>query len=627
MAVSASYWFYNNVAYGNAGYGFNFIAPTSPGTLTVTAKNNIASGNTTGQVSATNSSLLTLTADYNNAYGTTPYSGKWTQGAHDVTSNPLLTSSSDFHLQPTSPAINAGTTIAGLTSDYAGTSVPQGSAPDIGAYEFILPPAPSSLAQYKSDGTTSIASGGWTNETTAVLKFSMSSANSSDSLTPQVEIQPSGTSFTNTANNTGTAVAYSGSSVTGTVTVTGLTPGTTYHWQAQVSNSAGTSSWVAKGNNPDFGVDTTAPSVPGTPTTTTPTSNNKPTWTWSASSDSGSGLASPAYTLQWSQDSTFNTGVSSDTSNTASYTHSTSLSDGTWYFRVEASDVAGNSSSYSSNGSVTIDTSSPTVTDVTSTTTSGAYKAGATLNVRATFSKNVTLTGTPQIKLQTNNGNQYATYATGSGSPTIDFSYTVQAGDTTNHLDYVNTSALGLNGGTIQDSLGNNANLTLASPGATHSLSANTTLVLDTTAPSVPGTPSSTTPTSNNKPAWTWNASSDSGSGLASTPYTVQWCTNSSFTGCSANTDTSNTASYTNSTSLADGTWYFRVQASDVAGNSSSYSSNGSVVVDTTAPTGGSFTINSGATYTSSTSVTLNITCPTDSWTPVQMAYGSSLSH
>jgi len=41
----------------------------------------------------------------------------------------------DYHLQPTSPAINAGVDV-GLTQDYEGKSVPKGFAIDIGAYEF-----------------------------------------------------------------------------------------------------------------------------------------------------------------------------------------------------------------------------------------------------------------------------------------------------------------------------------------------------------------------------------------------------------------------------------------------------------------------------------------------------------
>lgn len=43
----------------------------------------------------------------------------------------------DFHLQPGSPAIDAGVTISGLATDFDGILRPQGSAFDIGAYEYI----------------------------------------------------------------------------------------------------------------------------------------------------------------------------------------------------------------------------------------------------------------------------------------------------------------------------------------------------------------------------------------------------------------------------------------------------------------------------------------------------------
>ena len=108
---------------------------------------------------------------------------------------------------------------------------------------------------------------------------------------------------------------------------------------------------------------------------------------------------------------------------------------------------------------------------------------------------------------------------------------------------------------------------------------------VDTTVPATPGTPSTTTPTSDTTPAWTWTASTDAGSGLhATTPYTVQWCTASDFTGCAANTATSTANSYTHSVALADNTWYFKAKAMDALSQESAYSSNGSAVIDATAP-------------------------------------------
>jgi hypothetical protein len=41
----------------------------------------------------------------------------------------------DFHLQSTSPLINAGAPLTGVTNDYDGVSRPQGAGHDIGAYE------------------------------------------------------------------------------------------------------------------------------------------------------------------------------------------------------------------------------------------------------------------------------------------------------------------------------------------------------------------------------------------------------------------------------------------------------------------------------------------------------------
>lgn len=62
-----------------------------------------------------------------------------TFGTDNVIGDPLFVNAAeyDFSLQSGSPAIDAGT-MTGLGNspvDIEGTSIPQGSAPDIGAYE------------------------------------------------------------------------------------------------------------------------------------------------------------------------------------------------------------------------------------------------------------------------------------------------------------------------------------------------------------------------------------------------------------------------------------------------------------------------------------------------------------
>lgn len=127
----------------------------------------------------------------------------------------------------------------------------------------------------------------------------------------------------------------------------------------------------------------------------------------------------------------------------------------------------------------------PAVTDVTSSKANGSYTVGEVIGVQVVFSKSVTVTGTPQLTLETGTTDRVVDYTSGSGTGTLLYNYTVQAGDTSADLDYVSTSALALNGGTIKDSMGQNATLTLASPGAAGSLGANKALVIDTTAPTV----------------------------------------------------------------------------------------------------------------------------------------------
>jgi hypothetical protein len=136
-----------------------------------------------------------------------------------------------------------------------------------------------------------------------------------------------------------------------------------------------------------------------------------------------------------------------------------------------------------------------TVTGVSTTASANSrYHLGDSLPITVTFSEPVTVTGTPQLTLNAGSG-AAAVYSGGSGTSTLTFTYTVAAGQTSSDLDYTSTTALGLNGGSIQDGAGNAGTLTLPAPG-TDGLAVKN-IVIDTTAPTVTNVLLSST---------TWNA-------------------------------------------------------------------------------------------------------------------------
>jgi len=134
--------FDNNVFIAATGSGANPISaiqiPGSGTTTNVEVKNNIitnfnsaiSTGHSGGKITGVNIANNIL---YNNGTkfswaGTVPSFSE----SNTITSNPLFVSSSDFHLQSGSPAINAGVNV-GLTSDYVGNAIV--GTPDIGAYD------------------------------------------------------------------------------------------------------------------------------------------------------------------------------------------------------------------------------------------------------------------------------------------------------------------------------------------------------------------------------------------------------------------------------------------------------------------------------------------------------------
>ncbi|HTM22656.1 MAG TPA: hypothetical protein VL172_19170, partial [Kofleriaceae bacterium] len=140
--------------------------------------------------------------------------------------------------------------------------------------------------------------------------------------------------------------------------------------------------------------------------------------------------------------------------------------------------VAGGPSSLSGSKDLVVDAVAPAVTGVTSPNADGGYSVGALISVDVVFSEPVVVTGVPLLTL--GNGAPPIPYTIGSGTSTLSFEYTVDAGQDTDDLDYADADALDLNGGTIEDAIGNTAVVSLPAPGADGSLSANKDLAVCT---------------------------------------------------------------------------------------------------------------------------------------------------
>ena len=143
---------------------------------------------------------------------------------------------------------------------------------------------------------------------------------------------------------------------------------------------------------------------------------------------------------------------------------------------------------------IRVDTAAPLLVRVSSPGGSETYAVGEAVTVRVTFTENVTAGGAaagapaaPSLALNVSDSTRTAAYASGSGTDTLSFNYTVAAGDEAADLDYAGTGALEPGSGGIADDAGNAANTALPLPGTAGSLGALYDIVLDGEAPRVAG--------------------------------------------------------------------------------------------------------------------------------------------
>ena len=206
----------------------------------------------------------------------------------------------------------------------------------------------------------------------------------------------------------------------------------------------------------------------------------------------------------------------------------------------------------------------PTVTAV-SVPANAAYRAGLVLSFTATFSENVTITGTDStLGLIIGSTPRTAAFVSKTAN-SVTYSYTILAGET--DTDGITVGALTLNTTTIQDAATNSANVSL-----TGVVPSTAGVIIDTTAPDTSITITPPNPSGSASASFNFSGNDGAGSGIASFECNLD---GSPFTACTS------PKTYTG---LSNGFHTFKVRAIDSAGNVDPTPATFTWVIDTTPP-------------------------------------------
>ena len=250
--------------------------------------------------------------------------------------------------------------------------------------------------------------------------------------------------------------------------------------QDTVGNNA-TLTHSAVADNASYLVDTTGPTLVISSSASSLRAGETATITFSFSEDPVGSFSNSSVTLA---NGTLGTVSGSGLIRTATFTPTADLASGNASISVAAgayTDAAGNNGTAASTPAISIDTLGPAISSVLLSSSTGALNnflnAGDTVSATLTFNDVTTVTGTPTLGLNLGGTVVQASYLSGSGSTALVFSYTVQAGYNDGNGISVDANSLSLAGGTLKDSVGNNASLS-------HSAAAdNASYLVDATAP------------------------------------------------------------------------------------------------------------------------------------------------
>jgi uncharacterized protein YmfQ (DUF2313 family) len=419
------------------------------------------------------------------------------------------------------------------------------------------PDDPTGPGQYRSDGTTVIGQGGYTEESSIIIKASVDDSDAQD-VSIEAEIVLNSGSFTGTANCTGgTAVTVPG---VAQVTCSGLSDGNDYKWRVRAYDGIDYSNWVTYGGNPDVRVDQTAPAYTWNQPIVPNYFTDGNTITVDVTiTEAGAGITNGAdcnpkidgATTEFTGTVTYST-VSGKCTGTLTIDDPSSLTDGPHNVTIEVADDLGNTQQ-SANRVIDIDNTAPSYT--WNTPAAGTYyKDGDTISV------DVTITESGEGITNGVNCNAKINGATSEFTGSV--TYSAISGKCTGTLTINNPSSLSDSAHSltveVADDLGNTQQ------------SAARSINIDNTAPSG---------LSNSSPAdgatdvlltsnVTANAATDSGSG--SVQYYFEVAEDAGFSTGLQQSGWQAGTSYA-PTLLSNTSYYWHVKARDGAGNETSY--------------------------------------------------------
>lgn len=298
-----------------AGQSYKLQFGTKSGTCAASTFADVASGS--GAIRYYDNTNLTGASAYASDSDDPVYSAQTNIGQTYVESNNFSTTNStaagqaaiwDFALDPSNAP--ASTTYCFRIVTSAGAALNTYTTyPEFTTHATnTVPAAPTSLQQYKSDGTTVLSWGGWTDESTVIL-----SATVTDPDNDQVMLCAENTSTLTSPASPALCGSLVNSGQTATITVTGLTSNTVYRWQVKAKDAngaysatytqfhSGTLAYESDQVNPN----PTSNVYDGTVAATDAAYNSGALDTlsanWAAASDNGSGIAKYQYRIGTTQ--------------------------------------------------------------------------------------------------------------------------------------------------------------------------------------------------------------------------------------------------------------------------------------------------------------------------------------